>query len=89
VKVDDTPPGIGEARAAGCWAVGVAMTGNFLGVSAEELAAMPEDQRAAGRARATAALTEAGAQLVIDSVADLPAAIADIEQWLAVGEAPG
>lgn len=89
VKVDDTPPGISEARAAGCWAVGVAMTGNIAGWSAEELAQVPQAERDAARARATAELTAAGAHLVIDSLADLPAAIADIEQWLAVGDAPG
>lgn len=89
VKVDDTPPGIGEARAAGCWAVGVAMTGNIAGWSAEELARVPAAEREAARARATAELTAAGAHLVIDSLADLPAAIGDIEQWLAVGDAPG
>ena len=69
--------------------LGVAMTGNIAGWSAEELAQVPQAERDAARARATAELTAAGAHLVIDSLADLPAAIADIEQWLAVGDAPG
>jgi len=89
VKVDDTPPGIGEARAAGCWAVGLALTGNIAGWSAEELAAAPAAEIAAARARATAELEAAGAHLVIDSAADLPAAIAAIEARLARGEGPG
>ena len=80
---------VGEARAAGCWAVGVAMTGNIAGWSAEELARVPAAAREAARARATAELTAAGAHLVIDSLADLPAAIGDIEQWLAMGDGPG
>jgi len=88
VKVDDTPPGIGEARAAGTWAVGLALTGNIVGLSAEELAALPEAERAAHRARATAEMLAAGAHLVIDSAADLPAAIAEIETRLARGLSP-
>ena len=89
VKLDDTPPGIGEARAAGCWAVGVALTGNVCGLSAEDLAALPEAERAPIRTRATAELTAAGAHLVIDSIADLPKALTAIAARLAAGERPG
>jgi phosphonoacetaldehyde hydrolase len=88
LKLDDTSPGIGEARAAGCWAVGVALTGNIAGLSAEELAALPDAERAALRHRATQALRDSGAHLVIDSIADLPAAIAAIEARLTAGEEP-
>jgi phosphonoacetaldehyde hydrolase len=88
VKVDDTPPGIGEGRAAGTWTVGVALSGNIGGLSAEELAALPEEGRAAIRARATAELEAAGAHLVIDSIAALPDAIGVIEARMAAGEAP-
>jgi len=87
VKFDDTPPGLGEARNAGCWAVGLALTGNIVGLSAEALAALPEAEVAAHRARATAALMEGGAHLVIDSIAGLPDAIAAIEAGRA-GELP-
>lgn len=89
VKLDDTPPGLGEARNAGAWAIGLALTGNIVGLSAEELAALPEAERAAQRARATAELTAGGAHLVIDGIAELPAAIAIVEARLARGEAPG
>jgi phosphonoacetaldehyde hydrolase len=88
-KADDTPPGIGEARAAGCWAIGVALTGNIAGLSAAELAALPAAERDALRARAAEELTRAGAHLVIDSAADLPAAVAEIEARLSRGERPG
>lgn len=88
VKLDDTPPGIEEARAAGAWAVGVALTGNIAGWSAEEIAEVPAAEIAAARARATAELRAAGAHLVVDSIADLPAAIAAIEARLAAGEHP-
>jgi phosphonoacetaldehyde hydrolase len=88
IKVDDTPPGIGEGRTAGSWAVGVALSGNIAGLSEAELAALPEADRSALRARATAELTAAGAHLVIDSIADLPAAVARIEAWLSQGQRP-
>ena len=88
VKVDDTPPGIGEARAAGTWAVGVALSGNIAGLTAAELAALPAAERAALAARAAAELTAAGAHLVVDSIADLPAAVAEIEGRMAAGAAP-
>jgi phosphonoacetaldehyde hydrolase len=89
IKLDDTPPGIGEGRAAGSWAVGVALTGNIAGLSAEELADLSQAERADLRARATAELTAAGAHLVIDSIADLPWAVERIEARLAQGEQPG
>jgi phosphonoacetaldehyde hydrolase len=89
VKVDDTPPGIGEGRAAGTWTIGLALTGNIAGLSAEELDAVGPAARDALRATATAEMLAAGAHLVIDSIADLPAAIARIEARLARGEGPG
>lgn len=33
LKLYDTPPGIVEARAAGCWAAGVALSGNITGLA--------------------------------------------------------
>ena len=88
VKVDDTAPGIGEGIAAGTWTVGVTLTGNEAGLSADELAALPDAERAAHRARAGAVLKHAGAHMMIDSIADLPAAIDTIEARLAAGEKP-
>ena len=88
VKVDDTPVGLAEGTAAGTWTVGVALTGNIAALSAEELAALAPDARAALRARAAAELRAAGADLVIDSVAALPAAVAEIDRRLAAGARP-
>ena len=87
VKVDDTPPGIGEGRNAGCWTVGLALTGNIAGLSAEDLAALPEPEREAIRIRARGEMADA--DLIIDSIADLPAAISEIDAWMAVGRLPG
>jgi phosphonoacetaldehyde hydrolase len=89
VKVDDTPPGIGEGIAAGTWTVGLALTGNIAGLSATELAALAEPARAEIRARATRDMRAAGADFVIDSIATLPAVLATIEARLAAGGRPG
>ena len=88
VKVDDAEVGIEEGRAAGCWAIGVAASGNGVGLSLDELQALEEADRRARIDRAGAALLTAGAHLVIDTVADLPAALARIEQRIAAGETP-
>ncbi len=86
VKVDDTAPGIGEGRAAGTWTVGVTLTGNAVGLSAEELAAISPSERAKLHEQAVMELREA--DLVIDSIADLPQAISTIDARLAAGERP-
>jgi len=88
VKVDDTVPGLAEGRAAGCWTIGVAMSGNALGLSLDELGALPEQDRRARRTLAVRELTLGGAHDVIDSIADLPQALDVIEGRLARGERP-
>jgi phosphonoacetaldehyde hydrolase len=79
VKVDDTEPGIAEGAATGCTTVGVALSGNIAARTPQELAAMPEAEVAGLRARAAAALRAAGADHVIDTVADLPALLERLE----------
>jgi phosphonoacetaldehyde hydrolase len=88
VKVDDTAPGIGEGVAAGTWTIGLALSGNAVGLSAEELAALPPADLAPLRAKATAELKAAGADLVIDSIATLPQAIDTLEDRIAKGAKP-
>jgi phosphonoacetaldehyde hydrolase len=89
IKLDDTAPGIGEARAAGCWAVGVALTGNNPGLTVEELAGLAPAERDALRRAASESLLRAGAHLVIETIAELPTLIDHIEIRLATGEKPG
>ncbi|GHG36645.1 phosphonoacetaldehyde hydrolase [Paracoccus aerius] len=79
LKVDDTAPGIAEGVAAGCVTVGVALSGNEAGLTPEELAALSEEVRATLRERTSAILKAAGADHVIDTVADLPALIVKLE----------
>jgi phosphonoacetaldehyde hydrolase len=88
VKVDDTAPGLQEGINAGCWTVGVAASGNALGWSWQEWLQATEEQREHALQGARASLREAGAHVVVDSVADLAAALASIELSLAAGERP-
>jgi phosphonoacetaldehyde hydrolase len=80
VKVDDAEAGIGEGRAAGCFTVGVSASGNLTGLSPAALAALDLADRRARLAIAAANLTAAGADLVIETVADLVPALSRIER---------
>ena len=71
VKVDDAAAGVAEGRAAGCVTVGLAASGNGVGLSAAALTALPAAERESRIAAAGKELIAAGADLVIDSVADL------------------
>ncbi|WP_374356613.1 phosphonoacetaldehyde hydrolase [Chitinimonas sp.] len=88
VKVDDTAPGIEEGRRAGMWCVGVSLSGNEVGLEAAALQALPASERAALRSTAEARLRAAGAHYLIDSVAELPAVLAHIEQAIRDGLHP-
>lgn len=88
VKVDDTEVGVAEGLNAGCWTVGVALTGNVFGLDAAETDALSHDELEARRAEAYGKLTRAGAHFVIDSVADLPEVLDEIEGAMARGERP-
>ncbi|HZA66088.1 MAG TPA: phosphonoacetaldehyde hydrolase [Geminicoccaceae bacterium] len=88
VKVDDTEVGIAEGLNAGCWTVGVAVTGNAFGLSAADAAALPPHEFEQRRAAACRQLTRAGAHHVVDGIWDLEHALATIEGALARGERP-
>lgn len=88
VKVDDTEPGIAEGLAAGCWTVGVAMTGNAVGLTAAELGGLDPGERERRRSDAGERLRGAGAHVVIDGVADLLPVLDAIDERLAQGERP-
>lgn len=88
VKVDDAAPGIEEGRRAGMWSVGLAVSGNEFGATWEEYQAMSPQEVATRREQAAQTLYAAGAHYVIDTLADLPAVIAQINARLAQGEKP-
>jgi phosphonoacetaldehyde hydrolase len=88
VKVGDTVSDIQEGLNAGMWTVGVASTGNEVGLSAVDFAALPAAERTNRSEHARAILRHAGAHYVIDKVHDLPPVLETIGQRLAAGERP-
>ncbi len=88
VKVDDTGVGLEEGLNAGTWAVGLAVSGNVMGLTLAEWQALDPGEQQARREQATAQLKAAGAHYVIDSVAGLMPVLDDIERRLAAGERP-
>lgn len=88
IKVDDTPVGMGEGVNAGSWTVGIALAGNMCGLSEAELAALSDAERGHIRDKAAVELRAAGADMVIDSIAELPQACDEIAARLARGLRP-
>lgn len=88
VKVDDTIPGVEEGLNAGMWTVGLAVSGNEVGLSLEEWQALPAEEREARRARAWRRMLQSGAHYVVDTIADLLPCIEDIEARIRRGEKP-
>ncbi|HTY51229.1 MAG TPA: phosphonoacetaldehyde hydrolase [Steroidobacteraceae bacterium] len=77
VKVDDAAVGIAEGRNAGAFTVGVA-SGNELALSPEAFEVLAPAARARRFEAAKAALRAAGADLVLDSVAELVPALEQV-----------
>jgi phosphonoacetaldehyde hydrolase len=86
MAVGDTVPDVEAALNAGVWAVGVAQTGNEVGLSEAEFIALPLAEQEARRSKARATLAAAGAHYVIDGVWELPAVVKVINARLANGE---
>jgi phosphonoacetaldehyde hydrolase len=88
VKVDDTPAGVAAGRNAGAWSVGVVVSGNEVGLSREALAALSSDEQQARFEAAGQTLQQAGAHMLIDTIAELPAAIDHVNALLKQGKLP-
>lgn len=88
VKVDDAPVGIAEGRAGGTWTVGLAASGNGIGLDRDALQALDADDRDRRIAAATAELRAAGADYVVGSVAELWPVLESIAARIEAGETP-
>ncbi|EWC39646.1 phosphonoacetaldehyde hydrolase [Stutzerimonas stutzeri] len=88
VKVDDTWPGILEGRSAGMWTVALTCSGNALGLTYEQYKALPQDKLAQERKRIAQMFEGSRPHYLIDTIAELPAVIDDINARLARGETP-
>jgi phosphonoacetaldehyde hydrolase len=81
-KIGDTPADIEEGLNAGAWSIGVAATGNMMGLSRQDFAALSVQQREERLVVARAALRNAGAHYVVDNLADVDAVLHDIDARL-------
>jgi phosphonoacetaldehyde hydrolase len=88
VKVDDTLTGIEEGLNAGGWGVGLAISGNEVGVTLDEWNALSEEVKQKHRDRIYPTMYQRGAHYVVDSIADLIPVLDDIEVRLKRGEKP-
>ncbi|HUD28253.1 MAG TPA: phosphonoacetaldehyde hydrolase [Novosphingobium sp.] len=89
IAVDDAPVGIEAGRNAGMWTVGLAGSGNGVGLDHAAFAALSPDERTARMAAVVAEFGGAGADFVIESVARLDLAVAAVGKALERGEVPG
>ncbi|MBJ3813874.1 phosphonoacetaldehyde hydrolase [Shimwellia pseudoproteus] len=88
IKVDDAVPGIAEGLNAGMWTLGLALSGNAFGATWQEYQNMSAAEVAQRRQQASETLYRAGAHYVVDTLAELPGVIAQINRRLARGERP-
>lgn len=88
VKVDDTVPGIAEGINAGMWGIGLARSGNEIGLPLAEVDALPEAEYAERIEGARSRMRAAAAHYVVDDITGVAACLDDIERRLAAGETP-
>jgi phosphonoacetaldehyde hydrolase len=87
-KIGDTPADIHEGLNAATWAIGVAATGNMIGLSQKEFEVLAKPEREARLVEARAELEKAGAHYVVDSLAEVDPVLDDIDACLQNGEKP-
>ncbi len=88
INVGDTRVDVESGRNAGVWSIGVAATGNEMGLSLAETKKLDAAEYGARMENARKSLKSAGAHYIIDSVSELPEILQKIEQRLAEGEKP-
>jgi phosphonoacetaldehyde hydrolase len=88
VKIGDTLVDIEEGLNAGTWTIGLALTGNLLGMTEQEVKRLSAAGLETRRKEIAAKLFQSGAHYVVDSLADCPPVIKEINQRLRQGERP-
>ena len=88
VKIGDTVPDVEEGLNAGMWTIGLAKSGNELGMNEKEIAALPADRLQARLERASQRMAAAGAHDVVDTIADVLPVIDRIQERIAGGDRP-
>jgi phosphonoacetaldehyde hydrolase len=88
VKIDDTIPGVEEGLNAGMWTIGLAVSGNEVGMMLDEWRALAKAEQQPRRERAYTRMAQCGAHYVVDTIADIMPCIEDIQARIRRGEAP-
>ncbi|HYB54609.1 MAG TPA: phosphonoacetaldehyde hydrolase [Alphaproteobacteria bacterium] len=88
VKVDDTVPGVEEGLNAGMWTIGLAVSGNEVGLSLKAWKRLSKAEKEEKRARAHRRMAQAGAHYTVDTIAEMMPCIDDIEARIRRGERP-
>ncbi len=88
INVGDTPVDIESGLNAGVWTVGVAATGNQMGLTEKECGELGADAYTLRLEKARTSLAQAGAHWVIDTMQELPAIVMTINALLAAGKKP-
>lgn len=84
LKFGDTIADIKEGVSAKTWSVGVVLGSNELGLTQDEVASLPAVELDARKAEVRRRMLEAGAHYVVDTIAELPAVIDEINRKLSV-----
>ena len=88
VKIDDTRPGIEEGLNGGMWTIGLAISGNEIGLPLKDWKKLPKAEQERMRQGAYTRMYQSGAHYVVDTIADILPCLDDIEARLARGERP-
>jgi len=89
IKIGDTISDIHEGRNAGMWTIGLTTSGNEMGLTEAELAALPAGERAAMVKAVEERMIAAGADYVVGYLSECPPIAAAVDARLAKGERPG
>ena len=88
IKVDDTLPGIEEGLNAGMWSIGLAKTGNEIGLTEVEINQLDPQVYQSKLERAYTRMAQSGAHYVVDGIWELDPLIDEINERLKRGERP-
>jgi phosphonoacetaldehyde hydrolase len=88
IKIGDTLPDIEEGLNAGMWTIGLAKTGNEIGLTEQQIGSLEPQVRQAKLERAYKRMHQTGAHYVVDGIADVMPILDQIEARLAAGEKP-
>jgi phosphonoacetaldehyde hydrolase len=88
VKVGDTVPDIGEGLSAGAWSVGVLRSSSEVGCTEQEWDALPHLEQRRRLTSCRDKLMAAGAHALVETLADLPTVLKDLDARVGRGEKP-